>query len=59
MKALLPVDITESQKGEFPNPTNQLWSFPSAADFTFFSGPAQSPSASSPCSLERCWLSAV
>jgi len=44
MKTLLSVKVTESQKGEFPNTTNQLWwSFPSAADFTFFRGPAQSP----------------
>src|SRR5208282_2408999 len=27
--------------------------------FSFFSGPPQSPGISSPCSLERCWLSAV
>jgi len=27
--------------------------------FSFLSGPEQSPCISSPCSLERCWLSAV
>jgi hypothetical protein len=30
-----------------------------AIRFSFVSGPAQSPGISSPCSLERCWLSAV
>jgi hypothetical protein len=46
MKTLLSVKIPESQKGEFPDLTDQLGSFPSVpdfTDFTFFSSPAQSP----------------
>jgi len=36
MNTLLSVKITESQKGEFPDLTDQLGSFPSVPDFTDF-----------------------
>src|SRR5258705_14004274 len=69
MKTLLSVNITESQKGEFPDlgPISlghfrlfQISLFQmSLISLPFFSGPAQPSGGCSPCSLERCWLSAV
>src|SRR5215469_1549536 len=65
MKTLLSVKITESHKGKFADLAGQFGHFRLSRilqihfDFTFFSGPAQSPGVSSPCSQKRCWLSAL
>src|SRR5689334_640904 len=66
MKTLLSVNIPESQKGEFPDLGPISWghfrlSLISLISlrFHFLQRSVQPPGVSSPCSLERCWLSDV
>jgi len=64
MKTLLSVNITESQKGEFPDLVQSVGVISVCPDFTDFTSLSSAVRRNHQAearfvSLERCWLSAV